>query len=70
MTKQVNPELGFINATKEYEEGLKLSEPINPFISYKAMSIRHSDPTWTRRLWNEGILTSTAYNAHLSPFMW
>ena len=67
VTKQVNPELGFINATKEYEEGLKLSELINPFISYKAMSIRDSDPTWTRRLWNEGILTSTADNAHLSP---
>lgn len=38
VTKQANLELGFINATKEYEEGLKVSELFNPFTTFKEMS--------------------------------
>ena len=38
LTKQADLELGFIHATKEYEEGFKLGELINPFKSFGEMS--------------------------------
>ena len=38
VTKQANLELGFVSATKEYEEGLKLGELLNPFKTVGEMS--------------------------------
>lgn len=38
VTKQAQLELGFVNATKEYEEGLKLGELLNPFRKFDEMS--------------------------------
>lgn len=38
VTKQANLELGLINATMEYETGLKVSELLNPFTSFWEMS--------------------------------
>ncbi len=37
-TKQANLELGFISATKEYVEGLKLEELLNPLVAADEMS--------------------------------